>query len=467
MQYNQPFDQPGTPNAPYVNGNPSSGIQGSIPPAAAFEYPQREIVNFITDSGLTPTNNDLHQLGEAVQTGKVHYGQDIGPASNTIIATLAPVPQQYYAGMTVRILLAHDLTGAATININGLGAKNVLLSGGQAMQGSIFVAGDIITATFDGTNFQAIPIKPASSGSGSSGVGIVYYIDTVQTFTCYGPGANFTGLDTAFEYLAKFFITPNGLVNLNCQAGVFTGAHSATVVLSHMNGDRIIISGAGLNSNLPWTPSAAASVFPNGQQLATEAPLLKSYFKTQIGFTGGVGAGLLIFAKNLTIQNIMFTGDGSTASSALNDSCGMTFWGGSAVVSNVAVHGFGHNGIGVQNGGGMSNTGNSAIVCSGNGLNGFVTDSASVILNGGANGLLIGVNNGQSSQGSGLYASDLSIIRTNGSAGGNIYAYNNATYGVAAGGGSFMSIGLSGSVQSCTPTLNTVGNNNATVVNTQ
>ena len=47
------------PNAPYINGNPTTGTMGSIPPAASIENPQREIVNFITDSGLTPTDADL------------------------------------------------------------------------------------------------------------------------------------------------------------------------------------------------------------------------------------------------------------------------------------------------------------------------------------------------------------------------------------------------------------------------
>lgn len=66
MKYNQPFDQT-NPDAPYVNGNPGAGIQGSIPPAASLEYPQREIVNAITAAGLTPTNGDLTQLWQAMQ----------------------------------------------------------------------------------------------------------------------------------------------------------------------------------------------------------------------------------------------------------------------------------------------------------------------------------------------------------------------------------------------------------------
>ena len=62
MKYNQPFDQPSSPNAPYVDGNPSAGIQGSIVPAASIEYPQREIMAAIQAAGLVGTNSDLTQL---------------------------------------------------------------------------------------------------------------------------------------------------------------------------------------------------------------------------------------------------------------------------------------------------------------------------------------------------------------------------------------------------------------------
>lgn len=48
MQYNQPFDQPSNLNAPYIDGNPAAGIQGSIVPAEAIEFDQREVVEVIT-----------------------------------------------------------------------------------------------------------------------------------------------------------------------------------------------------------------------------------------------------------------------------------------------------------------------------------------------------------------------------------------------------------------------------------
>ncbi|MCP3475159.1 hypothetical protein NLM33_33075 [Bradyrhizobium sp. CCGUVB1N3] len=79
MQYNQPLDQPSNPNAPYIDGNPAAGIQGSIVPAASIEYDQREVIEVITRANVRgyfdfsntpcaiPANSDLTQLRKAIE----------------------------------------------------------------------------------------------------------------------------------------------------------------------------------------------------------------------------------------------------------------------------------------------------------------------------------------------------------------------------------------------------------------
>ena len=64
MDYNQPYGA--SAGAPFVNGNPGTGTPGSIPPAGAFEYPQREIVKAITESGQAPSNAVLDQLWKSI-----------------------------------------------------------------------------------------------------------------------------------------------------------------------------------------------------------------------------------------------------------------------------------------------------------------------------------------------------------------------------------------------------------------
>lgn len=159
MQYNKPFDQ-SDPTAAYVNGNPAAGVQGSIPPAEAIEYPQREIINVIVAAGLTPSNTDLTQLLQAIRLlgapakGLLHWGLDVGSV-NAVVVTASPALTIYEAGNTIITVPAQTSTAAAvTINVNGLGTKNIVKANGSAL-----VPGDIQQSTltilvYDGTNFR-------------------------------------------------------------------------------------------------------------------------------------------------------------------------------------------------------------------------------------------------------------------------------------------------------------------------
>ena len=64
MLYQPPVG--GAANDPYVTGVPGV-TPGSIPPGAAIEDPQREIINVIVAKGLTPNAADRTQLYQAIQ----------------------------------------------------------------------------------------------------------------------------------------------------------------------------------------------------------------------------------------------------------------------------------------------------------------------------------------------------------------------------------------------------------------
>jgi hypothetical protein len=64
MRYQEPVGA--DPNDPYINGDASTGTEGSIPPAAAIEHPMREIVHVIEQMGITPDAADLTQLYQAL-----------------------------------------------------------------------------------------------------------------------------------------------------------------------------------------------------------------------------------------------------------------------------------------------------------------------------------------------------------------------------------------------------------------
>lgn len=153
MQYSQPYDQTSNPNAPYVNGNPSSGIQGSIIPAGAVENPQRELIALIQAAGLTPSNSDLSQVAKAIQSGQLNFAV-AGGTANALTAALSPTVAALEAGMTFLIKASALNTGAATLNIDGTGNKSIVKGGSLPLD-----PGDLnglVAIGYDGTNFNLL-----------------------------------------------------------------------------------------------------------------------------------------------------------------------------------------------------------------------------------------------------------------------------------------------------------------------
>jgi hypothetical protein len=156
MKYQPPFPDVGQlpdPERSYVNGDPSIAQQGSIPPAEAFEFPQREIVSVITRSFQTPSDQDLEQLTRGARDGKLNFCVDGGPL-NQIQVTLAPPFRGYEAGLVLRVLVAHTVTGPTTISINRMNPTAVRRRDGAEMQPNDILAGQIATLLCDGTFFQ-------------------------------------------------------------------------------------------------------------------------------------------------------------------------------------------------------------------------------------------------------------------------------------------------------------------------
>jgi hypothetical protein len=81
------------------------------------------------------------------------YGADSG-SSNAYAVTLTPAPTAYTEGMRVVMKASSTNSGAATINVNALGAKGIRKFGGSALTGSEIRSGAVVSMTYDGTYFQ-------------------------------------------------------------------------------------------------------------------------------------------------------------------------------------------------------------------------------------------------------------------------------------------------------------------------
>ena len=87
------------------------------------------------------------------------YAVDTGAADAAVI-TLSPAPTVYTKGMFIQFKAVADNTGACTVNVNGLGAKALKQGVSTDPGASYFKANGIVSAMYDGTNFQMI--QPAS-----------------------------------------------------------------------------------------------------------------------------------------------------------------------------------------------------------------------------------------------------------------------------------------------------------------
>jgi hypothetical protein len=76
--------------------------------------------------------------------------------TNTITAVMTPTLTAYSNGMSVLFTPANNTTGAATININGLGAKSIVKGDGTALETGDLQASTIHFLIYDGTNFVCL-----------------------------------------------------------------------------------------------------------------------------------------------------------------------------------------------------------------------------------------------------------------------------------------------------------------------
>lgn len=81
--------------------------------------------------------------------------------TNTITASASPAPSAYASGQVFRLVPANTNTGATTLNLNSLGAKNIYLNN-VALSGGELVANIPALVQYDGTQFQLLGLPSFS-----------------------------------------------------------------------------------------------------------------------------------------------------------------------------------------------------------------------------------------------------------------------------------------------------------------
>lgn len=109
----------------------------------------------LTGMGAGSAATDSVRLSQ-VQAGAMFLLGSVS-GTNTVTATASPTLTAYASGMSFVLIPAVTNTGATTLNIDSLGAKNIYL-GGAALIGGELVASVPVTVVYDGTQFNLMNV---------------------------------------------------------------------------------------------------------------------------------------------------------------------------------------------------------------------------------------------------------------------------------------------------------------------
>ena len=239
MKYQQPFGI-SDPDAAYVNGWVKDGIDGSIPPALAFEQPMRELVAMITNGGFTPSNTDLDQVPKGIRSGLYNYLVDTGPTNAMVVTPSLPL-EAYNEGLPVRVKVGHTNTGPTTLNVSGLGPVLVVKANGSTLSAGDLAGGQVLDVIYDGVNFQISNFMAVTGGQTITGG---------FRFAPYNGGTISSGTFTPDAYNGNYqYITNNGAFTL----GVPTSDCALDLLVTNGATAGIITAGAGQG----WSISAS------------------------------------------------------------------------------------------------------------------------------------------------------------------------------------------------------------------
>jgi alpha-tubulin suppressor-like RCC1 family protein len=155
----------------FVLGDPTDGVFN----VTDANNIKAETDNYIDTSSQTKSESDLFQMaktGAVVASKGDFYKESVGSAADVYLLEadddLADV-WRLKNGMRFRFKVVNANTGASTVNINSLGAKDLKLNGGSALVGGELVVNQNVEMVFDETNDYFVLNLPAKESLTAKG----------------------------------------------------------------------------------------------------------------------------------------------------------------------------------------------------------------------------------------------------------------------------------------------------------
>jgi hypothetical protein len=196
-----------------------------------------------TNVGNATVRNMYPSAGQ-VQDGGLTYLTTVSGA-DTITAVAAVGMTAYATGQQFTFVSAGANTGAATININSIGAKSIVKTNGSALSAGDIASGAAVQLIYDGTNFQFANKSVSAAGDVA------------------GPASSTDNAVARFDSTTGKIIQNSGVIvdDTNNVTGVATLKATTTI---------------GVGNATP-SASGAGITFPATQSASTDANTLDDY----------------------------------------------------------------------------------------------------------------------------------------------------------------------------------------------
>ncbi len=155
-----------------------------------------------------------------------YYG--VASGTNTYVSTITEV-DSLFEGLGVRIKFINANTGPATLNINGLGAKDIVKSNGNALAAGNIRAGQICHLAYGGSNFQLL-------GEGGE-YGTATASDVLQGKTIGTEEGLVTGTMPNHGAVTNTITTQGGSYTI--PSGYHSGSGEVTASFSNLSADNV------------------------------------------------------------------------------------------------------------------------------------------------------------------------------------------------------------------------------------
>lgn len=249
------------------------------------------------------------------------YFEDTG-STNAIVITPSPSIGAYAAGQKFFIKVSNTNTGATTINVNGLGAKNLYKQVSLDIGAGSILANQIILVAYDGTNFQIIGglgggsgtgggiITRSSRGSASISSGATVLIDTEGT-----AGSNAGNIMTDTGTIQNLYVrTESNSLNGNTvftllkngtpTTVTITVSASTNTIASDVIHSLTVVGGDILTLQCDTTASASGSASVSfSYQVGSGSGVISSFTSAESLTTGDPVGTSSIDADNVALAN--------------------------------------------------------------------------------------------------------------------------------------------------------------------